>query len=115
MPSLLSVGFDRDPVGMRVVDILVHRMRIGPRDDDHAELSTAGHEIAERIALPYPDAAVMERNLRRVVRDDAAGAEAGGVGVNAREGIEPERGIESSGIVLDERQLRPAHGPIEPA
>jgi len=75
---------------------------------------TTVEKIAERVAVSHPRAAVMQRDPGRIVRDDAAGAQAGGVGVNAAEVIEPERGVVPSRIVLDERQLRPAHGPLEP-
>jgi hypothetical protein len=56
----------------------------------------------------------MEGHLRRIVRDDTAGAQAGGVGANTPEVIEPELRVEAAGIVFDERELNPAHGPIEP-
>ena len=87
---LLAVGIHRDPVGMRVVHVLVGGVRIGARDDDHAELAASGHQFAERIAVAEPLAAVVQRNLRGIVRDAAAGAQAGRVGMRALEVIEPE-------------------------
>ena len=99
---------------MRVVHVLVRRELIGARDDDHADPTASLEEIAERVAVAHPRAAVMERHRRGVVRDDAAGAQAGGVGMDASKIVEPELRIESARIVFDERQLRPAHRPIEP-
>ena len=99
----LPVGVDRDPVGMRVVDVLVGGVRIGARDHDHAELAAAGHQVAERIAVAQPLAAVVQRNLGRIVGDAAAGAQAGGVGVRALEIVEPE--VE---VVVARDRLRPA-------
>ena len=50
----------------------------------------------------------------RVVRDAAAGAEADAVGARAPEVVEPEADVELRRIVLDERELRPAHRPVDP-
>ena len=55
------------------------------------------------------------RHLGRIVRDDSASAERGSIGVEAAEVVEPELQVESARVVLDERQLHPAHRPIEPA
>ena len=101
---------------MRGPHVVARRVRIGAGDDVHAERSGSrrrarrtGSDVAE------PGAAVMQRHLGRVIGDDAAGAERGGVGVQALEVVEPELRIEAPRIVLDERQLHPAHRPIEPA
>ena len=58
---------------------------------------------------------MVQRHLGRVVGDDAAGAERGGVGVQPPEVVEPELRVEAARIVLDQRQLHPAHRPVEPA
>ena len=114
VPARRAVGADVDPVGVRLLHVVVRRVRIGARDDDHAELATAGHEIAERIAVAEPLAAMMERHRGRVVRDASAGAQAHGVGLRAAEVVEPERRVELPRIVLDERELRPAHRTVDP-
>ena len=106
---------DRNPVRMRLPHVVADRVRIGARDDAHAERAAAGDERAERIRLTEPRAAMVQRHLGRVVGDDAAGAERGGVGVEAAEVVEPELRVEAAGVVLDERELHPAHRPIEPA
>ena len=59
----LPVGVDGDPVGVRLVDVVVGRVRVGAREDDHAELAAAGDQLAERVAVAQPAAAVVERNL----------------------------------------------------
>ena len=86
----LPVGVHRDPVRVRVVHVLVDRVRIGARDDDHVQLAAAGHQVAERVAVAQPLAAVVQRDLRRIVGDAAAGAQAGRVGMGAPEVVEPE-------------------------
>ena len=58
---------------------------------------------------------MVQRNLGWVIRDDAAGTEAGRIGADAREVVEPEARIEASRIVLDERELGPSHRTVEPA
>src|SRR6188472_3786213 len=58
---------------------------------------------------------MVERNFGRIVGDDAAGAQACGVCLDSAEVVEPELGIEAARIVLDERELRPSHRPVEPA
>src|SRR5260221_7006485 len=110
-----AVGADRDPVGVGGPDVLADRVGIGARDDLHAERAAPCHERAERIGLSQPRAAVVQRHFGRVIRDDAARAQRGGVGVQAPEIVEPEPGIELPGVVLDQRQLHPAHRPVEPA
>jgi hypothetical protein len=95
--------------------LVAHGMRIGARDDVHPERAAALDERAERIALPQPRAAMVQGHLGRVVRDDAAGAQARGVCADAVEVVEPELRVEAARIVLDERELDPAHRPIEPA
>jgi len=74
-------------------------------DDDHAELAAAGDQFTERITVRQPGAAMVERNVRRVIGDTPAGAETDGVGPGAFEVIEPELRVESSGVVFDEREL----------
>lgn len=58
MPPLVSVGVDGDPIRMRVVDIAVAAVRVGARDDVHAELATSVDEVAEGVAVLQPLAAV---------------------------------------------------------
>ena len=106
---------DRDPVGMRDAHLVAHGVRIRASDDAHAESAASDHELAEGIGLPEPRAAVVQRHLGRIVRDDSAGAERGGIGVEAAEVVEPELRVEPAGVVLDERQLHPAHRSVEPA
>ncbi len=115
VPALAAVGVDGDPVGMRVVDILVGRVRIGARHHDHAQLAAARHQLAEGVAVAQPRAAVMQRDLGGIVGHAAAGAQAGGIGMGAPEIIQPESEVVLAGVVFDQRQLRPAHGPVNPA
>ena len=115
MPDLLAGAVHRNPIRMRGAYIVTDRMRIRPGDDVHLEGAAAGHESPERVAGSEPLTAVVERNLCRVVRHDAAGAQSRGVGMQPPEIIKPERRIELAGIVLHEGQLHPAHRPVEPA
>src|SRR4030095_5260085 len=100
---------------MRRMNIVIGGVRIGPRDHHHAELPTAGNEVAERIGTSEPLAAMMERNIRRVICDASSGAQADGVRAGSFEIVEPELKIELSGIVLDKCQLSPAHRFVAPA
>ena len=109
------LGVHGDPVRMRVVDVLMCGVRIGARDDVHPELATAGDEFAERVAIAKEPAAMVERDLRRVVGHATAGRQAGRVGVGALEVVEPELRVVLAGIVLDERQLCPPHRLVVPA
>jgi hypothetical protein len=60
-------------------------------------------------------ASMMERNIRRVIRDAASRAQADGVGMGAFEIVEPELKVELARIVFDERELRPTHRLVDPA
>ena len=60
---LLPGGIDGDPVGVGLFDVVVGRVRVGPRDHDHAQLAAAGDQVAEGVAIAEPGAAVVERDL----------------------------------------------------
>ena len=115
VPQRRAVARRRDPVGVGGAHLVADGVRIGTRDDLHALRAAARDQRPERIAVAKPCAAMVQRNLGRVVGDDAAGAQRGSVGVKPAEVVEPELRIEAPGIVLDQRQLHPAHRPIEPA
>ena len=112
--TALAVGVDVNPLGMRGLGVVVGRVRIGARDHDHAEFAAARDEFAEHIAVAEPRAAMVKRNRRRVIRHATAAAQAHRVGFRARKIIEPERQVELARIVLDERELRPAHRLVDP-
>src|SRR5260370_3616315 len=57
----------------------------------------------------------MQGDLSWIVGDTSAGAQAGRVGMDAAKIIEPEVWVVLAWIVLDEGQLSPAHGTVEPA
>jgi hypothetical protein len=97
---LLALGLDRDPIGMRVVDVLVGRVRVGARDDHHVQFSAPGHQIAECVPGAEPLAAVMQRDFGGIVRHASAGGEAGGIGVGALEVVQPEGEIVRARIVF---------------
>ena len=113
--SRFALGGHRDPIRVRGLDVIARGMRVRSRDDAHAQRTASGEQRAKWVALAQPLAAVVERDLRRVVGDNAACAQCGGVRVQRLEVIEPERWIEMPRIVFDERQLNPAHRSIEPA
>ena len=110
----LPCGIHRDPVGVRVADILVRGVRIGARDHHHVQLAASGHQIAERVARAQPLAAIVQRNFGGIVSHAAARAETGGIGMRAPEVVQPEGEVVRAGVVFGQRQLRPAHGAVEP-
>ena len=110
----LSVTVDGNPIRVRGLHLIANGMWIRPRDDVHAQAATSRNQRPERIGTAQPGAAMVERHLRRVVGDNAAGAERRGVGVKAAEVVDPELRIETAGIVFDQRQLHPTHRTIEP-
>ena len=114
VPARAAVRVGRDPVGVRGLHVVVRRVRVGARQDDHPEPPAAGDQLAEDVPIAEPRAAVMEGNLRRVVGDAAPGAEADTVGARAPEVVEPEVDVELRRIVLDQRELRPAHRSVDP-
>ena len=99
---------------MRLPHVVAHRVRIGARDHVHTEGAAAGDERAEWIGLTEPCAAMMQWDRSRIVGDDPARAERCSIGVEAAEVVEPELRVEAAWVVLDERELYPAHRPIEP-
>src|SRR5215510_3238171 len=114
MATGLSLGGDLNPIGVRLLHVVVCRVRIGAGDHNHPELATPGHEIAEHVACTEPGAAVMQWNLRGIIRDTTAGAQADRVGFRALEVVEPELEIELARVVFDQRELRPSHRLVHP-
>ena len=108
-------GVDGDPIGVGFVDVVVGRMRVGPREDDHSELAAARDQLAERVAVAQLLTAMMERNFGRVVRHAPAGAQTDAVAAGAAEVVEPEREVELARVVLHQRELGPPHRAIDPA
>jgi len=115
VPAWLAMFIDRDPVRVGVEHILVDGVRVGARDDHHSLRSTAGHEFAERVAGTEPAAAVVQRDVGWIIGHASAGAEASAIGAGAAEIVEPELRVITPGVILDQRQLRPAHRAIKPA
>ena len=50
----------------------------------------------------------------RVERYHAAGRQAGGIGMNPFEVVEPEADVHVGRVVFGQVQLGPSHGPVEP-
>src|SRR5689334_22437238 len=90
MAAFVAVFVDGDPVGMCIVNVLMTRVRVSTRDDIHAELAACGDDVAERVTIAEPLAAVMQRNFSGIERNAAARVNEGGVGVHLLEIVEPE-------------------------
>src|SRR4051812_14324231 len=114
MPARLAVRRLSDPIRVRLLDVIIGGVRIRARDYDHAELPAAGDEFTEWIAVAEPGAPVVKSDIRGVIRNAAAGAQADGVGMGALKIIEPEGGVEFTRVVLDQRELCPAHRFVGP-
>ncbi len=71
--ALLAVLIDRQPVWMRVVNILMASVRVGAGNDIHAQFPAAMRYVAEGIHISQPLAAVVQGNLRGVKSDAPAG------------------------------------------
>jgi hypothetical protein len=113
MRPLLAGGLDGDPVGVRIVDVLVARVRVGARQHHHVQFAAARHQVAEGIGVLHPLAAIVQRDFGGVIGHAAAGAQTGGVGMGALEIVQPELQVVLAGIVFGQGQLRPAHGPLD--
>ena len=61
---------------MGIVDVLMDSVRIGTRQDDHPPLATPFGKRAKRIGVAHPSAAVVQRDLRWVITDIPASAQA---------------------------------------
>jgi hypothetical protein len=115
MAARLAVGLHGDPIRMSVEDVLVRGVGIHARGHHHAQLAAARQHLAKSVAIAEEFAAVMQRHFRGIKGHASAGAQAHGIGVNPFEIVEPEAGIIAARVVLDESQLHPPHGPVEPA
>ena len=115
VPARLALRINRNPIRMRLIHILVGGVRIGSSDDHHAQLPAPCHQFAKRIGITQPLAAMMKRNLCRIIRHAAAGAQTGRIRMRASEVIEPKLQIEFPRVILNQRELRPAHGLLNPS
>ena len=106
VPTRLPVLVDGNPVRMRLPHLIARRVRVGARDDVHAHRAASRHERAERIAVAKPGAAMVQRHLRRIVGDDSAGAQCGGVGMQP---------VESSRARTADRNVRDRFRPARAA
>src|SRR5262249_27323652 len=112
--SPVSGGVDGDPIGVRVVNVVVSSMRISSCDHDHSKLSAAGYQLAKRVCVAKPAAAMVQWNPSGIVRDTSAGAQANSIRPSAPEVIQPELRIELTRIVFDKSKLRPTHRFVDP-
>jgi len=89
-------------------------MGIGPGDHNHSEFAATGDKLAERITIAEPLAAMVERKVRRIIRDASTRAQADGIRPSALEVIEPEWQVEAAGVLFDEGELRPTKRARDP-
>src|SRR2546422_6483117 len=97
MTALVTARINCYPIRMRVVHVIISGMRIGASDDNHTKVSTAGDQLSEWIGVAQPLTAMMERNLRGIVRNASSRAQANGVRPGAPEIVEPELRLELAG------------------
>src|SRR5260221_670746 len=99
IPRMLAAQCFQSSVrlGMGLLYLVAHGVRIHSREDVHVERATAGDQGSEGIRGAQRRAPMVQRDVGRVVRDDAARAQGGGVGVQAAEVVQPERRIEAAG------------------
>src|SRR5207253_9118867 len=90
------------------------RMRISACNHYHSKFARTGDEVAERVTLFQPLAAVMQGDAGRVVGNTATGAEADRIGLCSLEVFKPEAGIELAWVILNQGNLRPAHRFVNP-
>src|ERR1035438_7011546 len=115
VPALVAMFIDRDPIGMRIVDVLVTSMRIGSRNHIHAKLPASRNDVAESVHGPEPSASIVERDFSWIESDNAPRTQAGRIGMDALEVVEPEREAVIAGLVFDECQLGPTHRAVIPS
>ena len=103
-----------DPIRMRGLNVVVGRVRVGAHEHHHTKLAAAGDQIAKHVAVAEPLARMMERNLRRVVGHASAATQASRRGLGPPEIVQPKAKVKLAGVVLDQRELRPAHRFVDP-
>src|SRR3984957_14639855 len=86
----LAASINPDPVRMRVVHLLPASVSVSARNHVHSHGAAAGQQVAKGVAIAKPRAALLQGKLCGVERDHTAGTEAGGVGMDAAEVVEPE-------------------------
>jgi len=62
--ALVALVIHGDPIGMRRRHRRMRRVRIGARDDVHAELAASRDQVTEAVLIAEPLRAIVQRNLR---------------------------------------------------
>ena len=102
MPPLAPLGVHRDPVRMRIVDILMGGMWIGACDNIHPKLAAPGKQLAKGIGGFHPCGLMVQGNFGGVVGDAPSRGETCCIRMDAPEIIEPELRVILTRIVFDE-------------
>lgn len=104
MPSGPAIGFDGHPIRMGVKNVLMDCMRIGAGNNNHAVFSATVYEFSKQVAVAKPDATMMQRNIGRVVGNNATGAETDRIGMCLCKVIQPELLVIVLDIIFCQRQ-----------
>ena len=110
----LALRVDADPVRMGAIEILRDAVRIHARNHLQADLPRRAHHIAVEVAIAERDGAVMQRELGRIIGDDAAGIDDDALHARPAPMLAPPGVIVARGIDLDEVRLAPAQGRAVP-
>ena len=73
----------REPVGMRLEEVLRGAIRVHPRHDEEAVVMRGFRQLAEQIAAVEELGAMVQREIARVVGDDTAGVDDDGLRARA--------------------------------
>src|SRR6185503_6423157 len=98
--ALPTFSVHGNPVRMSVMNFLPRGMWVRPRQDVHVLLSAPLQQFTEWIGILHPGAAMMKRNLRRIISHDSASAETGRIRMGPFEIVQPELWIVLAWIVF---------------
>src|SRR5204862_2820289 len=79
-----------------------------------AEFAATVDQLPERIRITQPLTAMVKGNFRRITSHAPSAAQADRIRSSPFETIEPKLPVEFAWIVLNERELRPAHRFVHP-
>ena len=100
MASFLSFRIDGNPIRMGLINLIPCCVWVCAGDYHHSHFATSPDEIAERVGIRKPRTPMVHGDLCGVVRDHTASAQTGSVGVDTFEVVQPEIGVEATGIVF---------------
>ena len=105
-----AIGVPREPVGVRLEEILRRAVRVHSSHDEQAVVVGGLGELTEQVAAVQELGPMMQRKLARVIGDDPTRVDDDGLCPRAFPVVPPPRNVVPRGILFGDVRLAPQVG-----